>query len=377
MNDAARNAGIPVVGHRPINLGLDALLEGRQSLAHIYMLTNLYFWPISSNRPMHAANALALLILLIITLSAGAAALIRRRRMPAHERPPSQTGIRTVGGLLLAAGLLALAIQLDIFVLGRIESPMLLFSLFVVLGLWIAAVTIVALDLTVRTFREPRTPASIRLNATMTSIGGLLLSIALLGFWVPMSWRATDSGIERLARSLHDAGIHVQTTLIAFSILTSGPDQLRLLQADPALDDLAPSIRDAWRRMPIHDAPVVPPMAMDSMKRVTAALHRAGVPLVAGTDALGAPLIVPGVSLHQELRLLTESGLTPYEALRTATINPAVFLGKDKEFGTVSVGKRADLVLVERNPLEDLSTLKRPIGVMVRGQWRPRANIAP
>jgi len=80
---------------------------------------------------------------------------------------------------------------------------------------------------------------------------------------------------------------------------------------------------------------------MDFMKRVTATLHRAGVPLVAGTDALGAPLIVPGISIHEELRLLTESGLTPYEALRTATINPAVFLRKDQEFGTVHVGKRA------------------------------------
>ncbi|MGH9159735.1 MAG: amidohydrolase family protein [Vicinamibacteraceae bacterium] len=111
------------------------------------------------------------------------------------------------------------------------------------------------------------------------------------------------------------------------------------------------------------------------MRKVTAALHRAGVPLVAGTDAMGLPLIVPGASLHRELRILIECGLTPYEAIRTATINPAVFLGQDREFGTVAEGKRADLLLVEGNPLQDLTHLRRPMGVMVRGTWIPRNEL--
>ena len=62
------------------------------------------------------------------------------------------------------------------------------------------------------------------------------------------------------------------------------------------------------------------------MKKVTRALHRAGVPLIAGTDAMGLPLVAPGISLHRELELLVESGLTPYEAIRAATVAPAVFL---------------------------------------------------
>lgn len=111
------------------------------------------------------------------------------------------------------------------------------------------------------------------------------------------------------------------------------------------------------------------------MKKVTAALHRAGVPLMAGTDAMGFPRIAPGASLHHELQLLTESGLTPYEAMRAATVAPAAFLGKSDEFGTIAVGKRADLVLVDGNPLQDIGRLKHPVGVMTRGRWFTRGQL--
>ena len=111
------------------------------------------------------------------------------------------------------------------------------------------------------------------------------------------------------------------------------------------------------------------------MKKVVGALHRAGVPLVAGTDAMGVPLLVPGASLHRELQLLTESGLTPYEAIRAATVNPAVFLRKEEEFGTVAVGRRADLLLVAGDPLQDLTPFEEPVGVMVRGRWLAREDL--
>jgi imidazolonepropionase-like amidohydrolase len=86
-------------------------------------------------------------------------------------------------------------------------------------------------------------------------------------------------------------------------------------------------------------------------------------------------LLVPGASLHRELQLLTESGLSPYEAIRAATVNPAVFLRKEQEFGTVAEGKRADLLLVTGDPLQDLTRLKEPAGVMVRGRWLAREDL--
>src|SRR5262249_6895262 len=104
-------------------------------------------------------------------------------------------------------------------------------------------------------------------------------------------------------------------------------------------------------------------------------LHRNGVPIMAGTDAMGLPLVPPGSSLHRELQLLSASGLSPYEVIRSATVVPASFLGRTKEFGKIAVGQRADLLLVAGNPLEDLAVLKRPVGVMARGRWLPREKL--
>ena len=111
------------------------------------------------------------------------------------------------------------------------------------------------------------------------------------------------------------------------------------------------------------------------MKKVAGALHRAGVTLMAGTDAMGFPRIAPGASLHHELRLLIESGLSPYEAMRAATVAPAAFLAKDEEFGAVAAGQRADLLLVDGNPLQDIGYLAQPVGVMARGRWFPREQL--
>ena len=100
------------------------------------------------------------------------------------------------------------------------------------------------------------------------------------------------------------------------------------------------------------------------------ALHDAHIPLLLGTDA---PFLctTPGESVHQELVNFVDAGLSAYEALRTATYNPADCLRKLDEFGTVEIGKRADLLLLKRNPLEDVSVVREIAGVMVRGQWLP------
>jgi imidazolonepropionase-like amidohydrolase len=108
---------------------------------------------------------------------------------------------------------------------------------------------------------------------------------------------------------------------------------------------------------------------LELMSRLTGELHAANVPLLAGSDAGGPPGVLPGSSLHEELRLLVQAGLTPYEALRTATVNPAVYLDGAKEFGTVAPGFRADLVLLASNPLEDIGHIDTRVGVMKRGRW--------
>ena len=102
------------------------------------------------------------------------------------------------------------------------------------------------------------------------------------------------------------------------------------------------------------------------LEKTVKGFRDAGVRLLAGTDALN-PCVVPGFSLHDELRNLVAAGLTPYEALRTATVNAAEFLGATS--GVVAVGKRADMILVNGDPLKDVNNVSRRVGVMVRGQW--------
>ena len=97
------------------------------------------------------------------------------------------------------------------------------------------------------------------------------------------------------------------------------------------------------------------------------AMRRAGVQFLAGTDTLN-PFCFPGFSLHDELALLVEAGLTPMEAMQAATINPAVFMGKSSSLGTIEKGKIADLVLLDANPLDDIGNTKRIAAVVVGGK---------
>ena len=104
------------------------------------------------------------------------------------------------------------------------------------------------------------------------------------------------------------------------------------------------------------------------------AMRDEGVGLLLGSDT---PLFfnVPGFALHDEIDSLLAAGLTPYEVLQTGTVNPAVFLEAQTEFGRIAPGLSADLLLVEENPTADMGTLRRPLGVMLRGQWLDRETI--
>ena len=104
------------------------------------------------------------------------------------------------------------------------------------------------------------------------------------------------------------------------------------------------------------------------------AMHHAGVPLMTGTDVSSA-WVFPGFSLHDELELLVEAGLTPMEALRAATRNPAAFLGELASFGTVERGKMADLVLLDANPLEDIRNSRKIRAVVRNGRYLPNEEL--
>jgi imidazolonepropionase-like amidohydrolase len=105
---------------------------------------------------------------------------------------------------------------------------------------------------------------------------------------------------------------------------------------------------------------------------MTLAMFRAGVPFMAGTDTAAGVHIFPGFSLHQELVLFQRAGLTPMQALQTATLNPARFMGRTEDLGTVEKGKLADLVLLDANPLEDIANTQKIRGVVLAGRYFDR-----
>jgi imidazolonepropionase-like amidohydrolase len=107
---------------------------------------------------------------------------------------------------------------------------------------------------------------------------------------------------------------------------------------------------------------------------MTGSMHRAGVKILAGTDTYNS-YCYPGFSLHDELELFVKAGLTPLEALQTATLNPAQFLNLTRSLGTVEKGKIADLVLLDANPLVNIGNTRKIASVVVNGRYLPQESL--
>jgi imidazolonepropionase-like amidohydrolase len=155
------------------------------------------------------------------------------------------------------------------------------------------------------------------------------------------------------------------------------------LSQDPLIKYAPPAWKD--RTWPMFKRDILKTMDTDPLpvrKRfvqmeleMTLAMFRAGVPFMAGTDTAAGVHIFPGFSLHQELALFVKAGFTPMEALQTATLNPAKFLGTTSDMGTVEKGKFADLVLLDANPLDDIDNTRKIRGVVLAGRFLPRSEL--
>jgi hypothetical protein len=187
-----------------------------------------------------------------------------------------------------------------------------------------------------------------------------------------------QSILGNLANQLQTAGVSVCTT-----IDIAETDRMKLFQpeaflARPENKFLDPKYLDAFRRGEEYQQIIsqgwekVFALEYDFVTWILAGLHEGGVQLLLGTDALGGIGIVPGYSVHDELRLLVENGFTPYEALLAGTVNAARVVERmtgEGSFGTIENGNRADLILVSGNPLKDITTIREPLGVMAAGRW--------
>lgn len=187
------------------------------------------------------------------------------------------------------------------------------------------------------------------------------------------------------AREIAATGTFVTPSLVVFDAISAYLDDRRLasLRTLPELRYLPEAQRDEWLGADSNPyrARIKKPEAVRSLanavpllQQFTGMLQDAGVPLLLGTDAAGA--LVPGFSVHSELSLLVASGLSPFEALRTGTVNVARFLGEQSSAGTAEVGKSAELVLVKANPLADVSNAGRVQGVLSQGRWHSAGALA-
>ena len=194
----------------------------------------------------------------------------------------------------------------------------------------------------------------------------------------------SDSSVAKIplvARALKDRDIWMTATFVTYDRIYRQVANLDSLLADRATAYVTPYQLALWQRENNRYIRNWGPNGIPTLRsrrdflvRLIRGLHQAGVPIMTGTDAIG-PLWIPGWSLHEELRDFVAMGFTPYEALSAATRLPAQFLGQAQVFGTIAPDRRADLVLLDRDPMADIRNTESINGVMVRGRWFPRTDL--
>jgi len=180
---------------------------------------------------------------------------------------------------------------------------------------------------------------------------------------------------DRVARALATTDqVQVPTMVLPHAETALGA---QAFERDPRWCHLREDERGRWQRITESLPPDFASLARERWrvtKAIVSSFHRAGVPLLAGTDA-PMPGVYPGFALQDELGLLVDAGLSPAEALRAATLAPARFLGLAGEIGSVEVGRRADLVLLDANPLQDIRNTRRIHAVLLGGRLLRRADL--
>ena len=168
---------------------------------------------------------------------------------------------------------------------------------------------------------------------------------------------------QRAIRFFKDHGTVIDPTMAVYD-LTFHPSSTPLAQIEPGAAKIAPELAPALANtgMPDAFAQKLRPGFDGSLQFVTA-LHRAGVPIVTGTDQT-----VPGYSVYREMELFVHGGMSPMDALQASTIVPARAMKLDRESGTVEAGKRADLIIVDANPLESISNIRKVRTVFAAGR---------
>jgi len=194
----------------------------------------------------------------------------------------------------------------------------------------------------------------------------------------PVQKYVDEAQMKVLAERTRKAGVFNTPTLTLFKVVVS-EDPVETFLAWPEMKYISPGLRSQFSAQKSGTYGIPAPTAerkryLELRNTMVRALAAAGAGLLVGPDS-PQMFLVPGFATHREIQSLVDAGLTPYQALAAATKAPAEYLGKQKEFGTVEIGKRADLLLVDGNPLQDVANARKRSGVMLRGQWLPAAEL--
>jgi imidazolonepropionase-like amidohydrolase len=201
----------------------------------------------------------------------------------------------------------------------------------------------------------------------------------------PMLGKIPEDKLKEIAARLIKNDTHVTPTLVAGRGYRETPDTeaLAVIDDKAGLRDIRRKyvpqpLADFWRKqieMKKAETKLDWQAILENNLQIFRALRKAGVKMMTGTD-LGAPLCYPGFGLHDELELLVSRvGLTPAEALQSATRIPAEFMGMGASLGTVEKGKLADLTLLEANPLSDITNTRKIAAVVVGGRLFGKAEL--
>ena len=189
------------------------------------------------------------------------------------------------------------------------------------------------------------------------------------------------SGLQAVARQIKQSGIYLGTTLSVFEFINNclndqkfeeyKTDTLSLYVANEQRDNFLTEKNDYRKlRNKTFNGIKAPDFFKDQfswMKKFVKILSDNGVNLISGSDTYG--MVVVGFSLHRELELLQQAGISPYEVLLSSTVAPARYLNTISTEGTISIGKNANMVLLAKNPLDNINNTKTINGVIVRGKW--------
>jgi imidazolonepropionase-like amidohydrolase len=217
-------------------------------------------------------------------------------------------------------------------------------------------------------FRAPGTPMAQKIESGKSIIG--------------LNMRVVETFDEASAQSLFALFVKNRTWQCPTLTLLRAQIDNPLLASDPRLKYLSKEVRAKWDAGYYKNVPPEPRAALvklnrlqfDESLRLVGLMYRAGVPILAGTDTMN-PQCFPGFGIHDELALLVDAGLSPLAALQAATRNSAEFMGQLDRRGTIEVGKTADLVLLDKDPLADIHNTRSIQAVVLSGKLYPRVAL--